>query len=92
MLTRAKERNSEPNVFLVHSEPISVKQFITQPEWFSAINVEYESLIKNDTWVLISLHAHRKPIGCKWVFKVKENSYGSINNHKARLVAKGSHQ
>jgi len=30
-----------------------------------------------------------KPIGLKWVFKLKRNSDGSINNYKARLVAKG---
>ena len=28
------------------------------------------------------------PIGCKWVYKVKHNSDGSISRHKAILVAK----
>lgn len=28
-------------------------------------------------------------IGCKWVFKVKYNSDGSIEKYKARLVAQG---
>ena len=31
-------------------------------------------------------------VGCKWVFKLKHNSDGSINRYKARLVAKGFHQ
>ena len=31
-------------------------------------------------------------VGCKWVFKLKHNSDGSINGYKARLVAKGFHQ
>ena len=30
-----------------------------------------------------------KLIGCRWVYKVKYNSDGSINQYKARLVAKG---
>src|ERR1044072_9286976 len=34
----------------------------------------------------------RQPIGCKWVFRVKENPDGSVNRLKARLVAKGFHQ
>lgn len=31
----------------------------------------------------------KKPIGMRWVFKVKENPKGEIIKHKARLVAKG---
>ena len=31
-------------------------------------------------------------VGCKWVFKLKLNSDGSISRYKARLVAKGFHQ
>ena len=30
----------------------------------------------------------KKTIGCKWVYKVKHNSDGSISRYKARLVAK----
>ena len=34
----------------------------------------------------------KKAIGCKSIFKVKENPNGTINKYKARLVAKGFHQ
>ena len=44
---------------------------------------------KNKTWDLVCLPAGAKPIGLKWVFKVKRNADGSINKFKARLVAKG---
>ncbi|MCH82300.1 retrovirus-related Pol polyprotein from transposon TNT 1-94 [Trifolium medium] len=33
-----------------------------------------------------------KAIGCKWVFRLKENADGTINKYKVRLVAKGFHQ
>lgn len=41
---------------------------------------------------MVSLPDRRKAIGCKWVFKVKENPDGTIKKNKARLVAKGFHQ
>lgn len=49
---------------------------------------EIHSITKNQTWDLIELPLGAKPIGLKWVFKLKRNSDGSINNYKARLVAK----
>lgn len=31
-------------------------------------------------------------VGCKWVYRIKRHSEGSIERYKARLVAKGFHQ
>ncbi|XP_057744701.1 uncharacterized protein LOC130962513 [Arachis stenosperma] len=38
---------------------------------------------------LTPLPVGKKAIGCKWVFKLKHNSDGTIERYKARLVAKG---
>uniref|UniRef100_A0A2N9FTT4 Reverse transcriptase Ty1/copia-type domain-containing protein n=1 Tax=Fagus sylvatica TaxID=28930 RepID=A0A2N9FTT4_FAGSY len=46
----------------------------------------------NHTWVLTSLPPGKHPIGCKWVYKLKFKSDGSIERYKARLVAKGYNQ
>jgi len=43
------------------------------------------SITKNKTWDLVELPVGVKAIGLKWVFKLKQNSDGSINKHKARL-------
>ena len=52
---------------------------------------ELQSLRDHDTWDIVPLSElkGRKPIGCKWVFKLKLNSDGSVERYKARLVAKG---
>lgn len=45
-------------------------------------------LQKNKTWELTCLPAGIKPIGIKWVFKMKLNEAGKVDKFKARLVAK----
>jgi hypothetical protein len=48
-----------------------------------------DALEANNTWVLTNLPVEKKAIGCKWDYKIKLKSDGSIERHKARLVAKG---
>lgn len=92
MVTRSKIGNLKPQIFLTHTEPSSVKQALAHPDWLEAIKAEYTALMNNNTWTLVELPPHRQAIGCKWVFRIKENLDGTINKYKARLVAKGFHQ
>lgn len=57
--------------------------------WQQAIQTELAALDKTKTWTLVDLPEGKVPIGCKWVFKVKQKVDGSIERYKARLVAKG---
>ena len=47
------------------------------------------ALAENETWDLVDAPKGVKPIGCRWVYKVKYNTDGSVNRYKARLVVKG---
>jgi len=53
------------------------------------METELEALSTSNTWQLVSLPPGKKPIGCRWVYKIKHNSDGTIDCYKARLVAKG---
>ena len=61
-------------------------------EWKAATDSEVDSLLESETWELMELPPDRKPIGCKWVFKVKHGSDGSVEWLKGQLVAKGCSQ
>lgn len=50
---------------------------------------ELQSIEDNATWELTELPTGHKPIGLKWVYKVKKDSHGEIVKYKSRLVAKG---
>ncbi|WVZ76853.1 hypothetical protein U9M48_024780, partial [Paspalum notatum var. saurae] len=50
---------------------------------------EILSIEENNTWRLVDPHAGQRPIGLKWVYKLKKDAAGSIVKHKAPLVAKG---
>uniref|UniRef100_A0A2N9I0C7 Reverse transcriptase Ty1/copia-type domain-containing protein n=1 Tax=Fagus sylvatica TaxID=28930 RepID=A0A2N9I0C7_FAGSY len=73
-------------------EPTSVSQAVSQPHWREAMSNELTALMKHGTWDLILPPSHCKPVGCKWVFRVKRKADGSVDRFKARLVAKGYNQ
>jgi hypothetical protein len=50
---------------------------------------EMRSIEANKTWDLVDPPAGCRPIGLKWVYKVKKDEHGAVVKHKARLVARG---
>jgi hypothetical protein len=49
---------------------------------------EYRALTENKTWRLVPHRQGRNLIDCKWVYRIKRKSNGTIDRYKARLVAK----
>ena len=69
-------------------EPTSFIEVSICDEWKEAMQNKYDALIKNETWKLIDPPVGTKPIGCKWVYKNKYRSYGSLDKNKVRILAK----
>jgi hypothetical protein len=70
-------------------EPSSYEEALCNENWTNAIKTELSALMKINTWSLVHLPAHKRAIGCKWVFKLKLHADGTVERYKARLVAKG---
>ena len=60
-----------------------------KPQWEETMRKELLALDENHTWEVVKLPEGKKPIACRWVFKIKYKADGTVERHKARLVAKG---
>ncbi|KAM0972168.1 hypothetical protein ACFX2A_020331 [Malus domestica] len=108
MVTRTKDGTRKPkswtdgsiryplhhalSVLLTTDEPTCFTQAVRKPEWRAAMTEEINALFLNNTWVLVPPSPTQNKVGCKWVYRIKWKSDGSIDRYKARLVAKSFHQ
>jgi hypothetical protein len=76
-------------LFVSAEVPTTFKEAEQEECWRRAMEAEMQSIEENKTWSLVDLLPGHKPIGLKWVFKVKRDEHGTIVKHKERLVAKG---
>ncbi|KAL0541828.1 hypothetical protein IC582_021892 [Cucumis melo] len=88
-------RTSRPSlmgILTLLQTPLLVVLLGIDPLWQKAMNDELQALEKTHTWDYVDLPPGKRPIGCKWIYKIKTHSDGTIEHYKARLVAKGYSQ
>ncbi|MCH79834.1 peptide transporter PTR2 [Trifolium medium] len=74
---------------LTDKEPESYAEASKHECWTKSMQTELNALANNNTWVIVDLPEGVKPIGSKWVYKIKRKADDTIDRYKARLVAKG---
>ena len=77
---------------LITEEPCTYAEVVKEEVWRSAMAEEISAIERNKTWTLVKAPPGIKPIGVKWVFRLKKDQTGAVVKHKARLVAKGYSQ
>ena len=92
---REKVLNKFPFVGNVEKDPNTYNEAMASKDaafWRKAVNDEMDSILLNNTWVLVDLPPSSNTIGCKWVFRRKYRTDEFVQTFKARLVAKGFRQ
>ncbi|KAL4587787.1 hypothetical protein LXL04_000661 [Taraxacum kok-saghyz] len=98
MVTHAHTNSLKPKAFAAtlptnpNLEPHTFSQALKHTCWQNAMKAEYDALMKNNTWSLVPCPTNTNIVGCKWIYRVKRRSDGSIDRYKARLVAQGFSQ
>ena len=93
MITRSKHGIFKLKVLLSNyatssplTEPRSLSEALSIKEWHAAMDLVFQALCANNTWFLVLPLPNCQLVGCKWVFKVKQNFDGSVNKYKLKLV------
>ncbi|CAI7879756.1 unnamed protein product [Closterium sp. NIES-53] len=74
------------------TEPLTIEEALSGPnkeEWRAAIQEELDTLAERGTWELVNMPEGRKPVGVRWIFKIKTGDMDQLERFKAQLVAKG---
>ncbi|GJW86110.1 retrovirus-related pol polyprotein from transposon RE1 [Tanacetum coccineum] len=74
------------------SSPAQSWSSVKDKRWCDAMDNELQALERNGTWTIENLPKDKKALGCKWVYKIKRKSDGTVERFKARLVILGNHQ
>ena len=77
------------------TDPKTLKEALQRSDadrWYHAALEEVESLIENGTFTVRERKPGDKPIGARWVLRVKRKADGSIERYEGRVVAKGYSQ
>lgn len=72
--------------------PRNITQALKSQVWRKAMDAEIHALVSNKTWDLVPPPSSQNVVGCKWIFRIKNDKDGNISQYKARYVGRGFNQ
>lgn len=98
MSTRSKHGISKPKqIFSLLATPFSLLpkshiQALQDPNWNPSMTMEYNAIVKSDTFDLVPRPPNNNIVRSMWLYKHKYDADGNFKCHKSRLVANGKSQ
>ena len=77
---------------IIHFDPSYYEEATSHPVWRDVMMEEYQSIIWNDVWDIVSRPEGKFVLTSKWIYKIKHIVDGSFERHKTRFVARGFSQ
>lgn len=79
---------SNPQVFfiVILPKPISIQEALSIPTWRDTTHVEFNDLVSNQNWELVSLPKHEKIIGNKWLHHTKPIVDRTFDKFTSRVI------
>lgn len=74
------------------SEPSRFEEAVGLQVWKDAMMEEYQTIMKNDVWDIMSRLKNKSVVTSKWIYKIKHVADGSIKKFKAKFVAQSFSQ
>ena len=76
----------------INSEPSSFREATQHDVWQEAMVEEYDSIMNNQVWDVVSRPQGKKVVGSRWIYKVKHAADKSVEKYKVHFMAKGFSQ
>jgi hypothetical protein len=76
-------------IHIIDYEPSSYEEVAGQQVWKDSMMEEYQSIMKNDLWEIVSRPEGNSMVNSKWIYKIKHAANGNIEKYKVMFVARG---
>jgi hypothetical protein len=68
---------------IIDSEPFAIEEVVEKHEWKNSMMEEYQYIMKNDVWEVVSRPKGKSIVTSKLIYKIKHVADGSIEIYKS---------
>ena len=77
---------------IINSDPYIFEEITEKQEWKDAMMEEYQSIMKNDVWEVVSRPEGKSVVNSKWIYKINHVADDIIKKYNEIFMARGFYQ